>query len=513
MKIKLSDERLGPLPDDQLDRLSRKDLLCLLRGEHALRVFLESYVGELEEKVFEIDGKYFRIKAKLFGRSSEKTKKPKGGAKGPRKPRATVDRLPSERYPDAEIIEKHVTCDVEPDCRACGGRMQDSGMHETSEYLTVVPKQYLIIRQVRHKYRCPCCHGDIFTAPAIPRIIPGSAYSDELIVDAALSKYCDLIPMERYTDMAGRGGLHGLPPQSLISAVVKLAMFFLCLYDRLRAETLDVRVLLADETPHRMLEGDEKTRWFLWGFLGGQSCFYECHDTRSGEVAGAVLVASRCEILLTDVYSGYKRAIREANIVRTEQEKTCIVPAFCNSHARRGFSPPDTVLPPDIQFMKDSYGKIYALNASAKGRSLEEVKAKRQEMKPIFEAMRAHATIENPAYSEKSSYGSAYNYFLKNYDGLTVFLDDPEVPIDNNASERMLRPHVVGRKTWYGTHSAETARAAAIHFSLIESCKLIGLNPRTYYKESVARLHAKKPPLTPRELQAELSRPLAKNSS
>ena len=76
MKIKLSDERLGPLPDDQLDRLSRRDLLCLLRTEHRLRVHLEGYVSQLEDKVFELDGLYFRIKSKLFGRSSEKSKPP-----------------------------------------------------------------------------------------------------------------------------------------------------------------------------------------------------------------------------------------------------------------------------------------------------------------------------------------------------------------------------------------------------------------------------------------------------
>jgi hypothetical protein len=56
------------------------------------------------------------------------------------------------------------------------------------------------------------------------------------------------------------------------------------------------------------------------------------------------------------------------------------------------------------------------------------------------------------------------------------------VPIDNNASERILRGPVVGRKTWYGTHSKDGALAAAVHFSLVQSCRLVGLNPRTYYR-------------------------------
>lgn len=194
--------------------------------------------------------------------------------------------------------------------------MVDSGMTETSEYLTVIPKRYIIVRQHRHKYRCTKCHGDIVTTPPIPRVIPGSSYSDEMIIDAALSKYCDLIPMERYCQIAKRQGFQGLPPQSLIAATFKLADFLKVAYERLRLETLDTPVLLADETTHRMLEGDEKTGWHLWGFSTAESCFYECHDTRSGDVATTVLNASTCSVLVSDVYAGYKKAVREANGVR-----------------------------------------------------------------------------------------------------------------------------------------------------------------------------------------------------
>ena len=516
MKVKLSDERLRSLPLDQLDRLSRKDLLFLLKTEHSLRVYLENYVIQLEEKVFELDGRYFRITSKLFGKSSEKSGKKDGKNKGrgARKPRANTSRLPSERYPDAEIIDKHITCETNPNCRACGCQMVDSGLAETSEYLTVIPKKYLIIRQHRHKYRCAGCHGDLFTTPSIPRVIPGSAYSDELIIDAALSKYCDLIPMERYTEMARRGGFHGIPPQSLISAVIKLAVFLVVIYERLRAEVLSERVLLADETPHRMLEGDERSRWYLWGFLASNSCFYECHDTRSGEIAGIVLNQSSCEVLLTDVYSGYKRAIREANEVRSlDESKKPVATAYCNAHARRGFKDGSEVVAIDARRMVEGYSEIYKLEAEAKGQAPEIIASKRKEMAPHFESMLDHAKNRIDQYSIKSSLGRAFNYFIENYEGLTYFLNDPDVPIDNNASERILRPHVVGRKTWYGTHSIESAKAAAIHFSLIQSCKLIDLNPRTFYTETVERIHAGKPPLTPKELALELAHLQSENSS
>ncbi|MCB0361975.1 MAG: transposase, partial [Bdellovibrionales bacterium] len=68
--------------------------------------------------------------------------------------------------------------------------------------------------------------------------------------------------------------------------------------------------------------------------------------------------------------------------------------------------------------------------------------------------------------------GKRRGYFLGNYMGLTLFLDHPDVPIDNNPQERLLRSPVVGRKTWYGTHSERGAETAAILFSIIETCKI-----------------------------------------
>lgn len=91
------------------------------------------------------------------------------------------------------------------------------------------------------------------------------------------------------------------------------------------------------------------------------------------------------------------------------------------------------------------------------------------------------------------------NYFLENYDGLTYFLNTSDVAIDNNAQERLLRGHVVGRKTWYGTHSERGAETAAILFSIIETCKLNKINPREYLKNLVLDLQNGKNPYTPRE--------------
>jgi transposase len=507
IQVKLSDERLRAIPDEHLARLSREDLIILFRNEHRLRIFLEGHVHELEEKVFEFEGKYFRVRSKLFSPSSEKRPAQSSGRQRGKsgKPRAKAKKLPSERYPNAEIIDKHITCEEPPQCNCCGNAMQDSGMTETSEYLAVIPKQYIVVRQHRHKYRCQACHGSVVTTPNIPRVIPGSSYSDELVIDATLSKYCDLIPMERYCQMAKRQGFAGIPPQSLIGASFKLKEFLKAAYDKVKQETLTTLVLLADETPHRMLEGDDKTGWYLWGFSNPHACFYECHDTRSGDVASTLLKDSNCQVLLTDVYSGYKKAVREANEERTKKNIQPIQMAYCNSHARRGFISSEADGPVETQFMIDQYKKIYALEAFAKNQTDALILEIRAGMRVMFESMKKHCETEINRFSSKSGIAKAFNYFLKNYDGLTLFLTNPRVPIDNNPSERLLRGPVVGRKTWYGTHSKDGAEAAAVHFSLIESCKLNSINPRTYYAELIKRLHAKQPIVTPNEYRKEQS--------
>jgi hypothetical protein len=104
-------------------------------------------------------------------------------------------------------------------------------------------------------------------------------------------------------------------------------------------------------------------------------------------------------------------------------------------------------------------------------------------------------------YSDKSKLGKAMGYFLKNYDGLTRFLTNPDLPVDNNPAERLLRSPVVGRKTWYGTHSKRGAETAAILFSLVESCKLNQVNPREYFKKLVQDLHQGNPAYTPKEFK------------
>lgn len=521
---------LRQIPEHLLPKCSRRDLLTLIRGEQSIRMQMQEELDRLraekkalEEQVLEIEGQYVRVKNRLFGKSSEKSpisdndesekypisnndenegKKPDNSDNNDTKKKAKdpTTRLPSERYPNADIIEKELKFDIAPNCKSCGLNLIESDMTEVSEYLTVIPKKHIITRQIRHKYRCKC-HGDIQTTPGLPRIKPGSAYSDEMIIDIAASKYCDLIPIERYCAIAARQGFEGLPPNSLIEATHNLAKFVSGAVDRVKQEVLELEVLQADETTHRMLEGDAKTNWYLWGFSGKKSCYFECHDTRSGDVASDLLISSSCQILVSDVFSGYKKAVRIVNKERETRGQKAIEHAYCNAHSRRKFKEASDKFFNATKYYLEQYREIYKLEAESKGKPPDEILEQRRKMTPIFEAIKKKAESEMQSYSSKSSMYTALNYFIKNLRGLTLFINNPEVPIDNNAQERNLRSPVIGRKTWYGTHSRRGAETASKLFTLVESCKLNGVNPRVYLQELVMTLHLQGPAFSPKEYQ------------
>jgi hypothetical protein len=320
-----------------------------------------------------------------------------------------------------------------------------------------------------------------------------------MTIDIVLTKYCDLIPIERYAAIAGRAGLADLPPQSLIEQSHRLADFLSAAYEKLPKEIILARVLNADETPHRMLEGSETSSWYLWGFSTAKTCYFECHDTRSGDVASKILRESKCEYLMSDVFSGYRKAVRVVNAERAQKSIAPIVHVHCNAHSRRKFKDAKEKFPIEAQFYIDIYKKIYRLEKIAKARPPDRVLRVRRLMRPLYEKMKNQAMRDIGGYSSKSTIGKGMSYFVKNYDEFVRFTTDRELPIDNNSQESLLRNPVIGRKTWYGTHSERGAKTAAILFSLVESCRLNKVNPREYFKNLVQDLHQGKAPYTPKD--------------
>ena len=494
-------------PVHKYDVIEREQLIQMLELQKEANRQLQANVNrlkalkeELQEQKLSLGEELVVMKGRVYGRSSEKSKSLKTGKKKIKRVSARKQK-PSERYPEALIIEQELEYEKAPQCDQCQSEMKKSGLFEESEYLTMVPAEYYIIRQKRHKYNCGKCYGCMKTVPSPKRINKGSSYGDRIIMDAAISKYCDLIPMERYSAMARRSGLEGnIPANSLIEQSHVLAEFVGEVYEKIKQEIKVSSVILADETPHRMLEGSKKPDWYLWGFSTKSSSYFECRDTRSGDVASEFLKGSRAEYLMSDVFSGYGKAVRETNKVR---EGPPLKNVYCNAHARRKFKESVIRNPELSKVVGQLYGKIYRLEKIAKNRSARQVRRLRGYMAPIFKKIKDYVEVIKLEVSNKSKASKAIDYFLKNYEGLTRFIDTPEVPIDNNTQERLLRSPVIGRKTWYGTHSPRGAKTMAVMFSIIQSCHLNKVNPREYFPKIVQQIHAGLSPMTPHQYKIQ----------
>lgn len=427
--------------------------------------------------------------------------KPKGRKKG--ESREEGKKLPSQKYLDAPIEEQIVRPDITPQCPCCQKTMKESGLFDVSEKLEVIPKKFIIHRFKRVKFNCSQCHSALVNTPAPPSIVPTSNYGDSIIVDVALSKYCSLIPIERYAEMAFQNGLGGeLPPQSLIGLTHHLAIFLDVVANKIKNEVLAANIVLADESPHRMLEGDDTRNWFLWGFFSKRACYFEAHNTRSGDVAMEFLKKSKAEIILTDGYQGYSKATREIK----EKEGRTIQIAYCNAHAFRYFEEASITWKDECQIFLDLYGKIYELERSINLPENQGVShlTIRHQMIPLFEKLKNESEKLLLHVMPKSHLEKAINYFLNHYDGLILATTNVDIPLDNNLSERELRPHVVGKKTWYGTHSKRGALTAGVLFSIVQSCKLNNVNPYHYFPWLVKLIHSGQNAFTPFEFAQQI---------
>ena len=459
-----------------------------------------------DKTIEELNDTIKALRAKLFGKSSEKSKpggNGKGGKPGNSSPRT---RLPSEQYPKAKIVERTVEDPNPPPCPECQEAMTDSGLRETSERLEIIPMEIYIVRMNRVRYHCKCCQTAPQTAALPPRMAPGSSLHDSMLIESGIAKFCDLIPTERFAKMLSRSSV-AVSDKLLLSAQNALAEAFCPIYLKLKIEVLISKVLHADESPHRMLERNEGHNWYLWSFCTRVSVYFEIHDTRAGTVSIEFLKESKASVLVSDVYSGYIRTLREINEYRATKNLPALLAAHCNDHARRYF-----VAAKEHELGRkgvDLYDRIYGIEERVQElletpkyeglQNAEEALKLRQTADSLFEKIYEVACEILLEHAPNTTLGQAANYFLNNLKGLTLFLTDLDIPISNARAERSVRSPAVGRKTWLGTHSRKGADTSAVLFSIFESCKLNRLNPREYCQDQADRLNAGKPLQTPFE--------------
>ena len=441
-----------------------KEVLQLRRKLAALQnkdaTSLQLQIAELEQQL--------TVRNRLlFGERSEKRPSGKGATKQEAKAPQT-GHGPSEQAELEHIEEVKLLDDADQSCPKCGGELGAwSGQFEESEIVDVITRKFVVRQIKRQKYRCACCTHIETALHDEPRLTPGGRYSNAFAVEVAVDKYADHLPLERQVRRMHREGLD-VSSQALWDQIAALAKALAPAYDKLKDFVLSQNVIGADET-HWKLLGKGKKRWWVWALCSEHAVYYELADSRSGEQAASLLSAYE-GTAITDGYSAYRACKKQNPSLRI---------AHCWSHVRRKFIECQEQHPDECKKVLDLITELYTTEKDVRGSPPEQVLARRQKESKAITQQILQASAEVRALPG-SPIRKAFEYMHKLWDGLTVFLSDGNVPLDNNGTERALRGVVLGRKNHYGSKSKRGTKVAAILYSLIESAKLAGVEPRQY---------------------------------
>ena len=435
------------------------------------------------------------LNQRLYGTKSEKSVGPdQAGHSKPTSARPRGQQLGSQGHGRSDrsalpvVAEVHDLSEAAQHCPACGEAFAPFPGAEESNIIEVQIQAHIRrIQRPRYQKTCGCPHvKGIVTAPPAPRVIPKSPLGVSVWTMMLLDKYLYGRPTHRLCEELRHYGLplaQGTFTDGLQRIAVLVEPLMPALYERQMGEKL----FHGDETRWEVfeeVEGKTGHRWYLWVMHSASVVFYRMAPGRGADVPKAHFAKLQHDlvevVLVCDRYSAYKCLAKDCD---------ALILAFCWAHVRRDFLKAARSWLELENWMfawVDDIGVLYRLNKarlevwdetvpftqqpSAFVERHRELETKLRQMQA-----RCEAHLQEPALhlAKHKVLSSLHNH----WDGLTVFVGHPEVAMDNNTAERILRNPVVGRKNYYGSGSVWSAHLAAMMFSVIQTVLLWGLNP------------------------------------
>src|SRR5882757_1250920 len=388
----------------------------------------------------------------------------------------------------------HVDVTIAPEdtnCPCCRAPMHVIG-EETSRRLDVIPAQFRVIVTHRPKYACRACEQGVVVAPAPGRLIKGGLPTEAMVAYVLVAKYARHLPLYRQAEMLLAQGLD-IKRAILAFWVGYAAAELQPVYARLREIILTAGKIAVDETIAPVLDpGRGRTKkgyfWAIarddrpWGGTDPPAVAYTYAPGR-GAVHALKLLDRYRGIVQCDGYAAYKAI---ANAAGGE----AIALAFCWAHLRRRFFELARGGPAPIAGEAlERIAALYAIEKTIRGRSAAERRAVRQEKsKPLVLALKAWLEQQLARVSAKATIAEDIRYGLNHWEGLTRFLDDGRIELDTNIVERSMRPIVLNRKNALFAGHDQGAENWACIASLIETCKLNGVDPQAYFTDALTKL-------------------------
>ena len=353
---------------------------------------------------------------------------------------------------------------------------------EVSEQYAVRPARFYVIRIIRPKYKL--ADGRIVTAPMPVMAHPHSNASESVLAHIATAKYHDHLPLNRQLEIFEREGVR-LSASTVSNWMMAAARRLEPVYNELRELVRNSYYVMADETPHPVLENDRPgtlRRGYMWDFYLPRyhTPFFEYHEGR-GESGVDTLIGGKVKVVQSDGFVVY--------------DKFDTLPGrlhlCCWAHVRRKFVEAEGNDPPRARHALDQIEKLYEVERRINEEKLQGeavVELRREKAYPLIKGLEEWCKREYASTVVNSPIAKAMLYMYTRFEQLAGYVNDAQFRIDNNPVERSIRPLTLNRKNVLFSGSHEAAHAAAIFFSLLGCCRENKINPKEWMEDVLIRV-------------------------
>lgn len=356
---------------------------------------------------------------------------------------------------------------------------------EVTEELEYEPGKLFVNKIVRPKYAKPDGAG-VIIAPMTDRPLPKAIAGPGLLAQVVIDKYVDHLPLYRQMERFKRDGVN-IAYSTLTDWVSGTVSLLAPLYEALKNSILRLDYLHADETPIKVLDKDKKGqthRGYFWVYHSSieKLVLFDYQSGRGREGPQEILQYFK-GFLQTDGYSVYDFF----------KEKEDITVLHCMAHARRMFYEAQANDAPRAGYALEQFAVLYNIERNIKEQQFTQHQAlqlRQQQAVPILQNFGNWMKQQYLQVLPKSTIGKALGYSIERWDELSIYTSSGKLNIDNNPVENSIRPIAIGRKNYLFAGSHEAAQRSAMLYSLLGTCKLNGINPFIWLRETLRRIPA-----------------------
>lgn len=481
---------------------------------HAQFQHAQAKINELISRIADLEAQVADLSHRLYGNHSEKGQTQSEAKRPPREKNKRGHQAGTPRFPrvakaDLPVIEEHsVLPEAERVCPCCGLPYHEINNTEDAEVLEIEVKAHKRVIH-RHKYVKTChCEGGkaVLTAPPPLRLFNRNLYGISIWTEVLLEKFQYGRSLHSVCKDFAQRGL-SLAAGTLTNGFKRMPDLFAPVIQQFETKQLSETLFYNDETywkEYERTDSKRNTQWYLWLFRSQSVTLFIAADNRSGDTPIGYyqkLTALGYVIVVCDRYSAYKRLARQ---------NPRIILAFCWAHVRRDFLDDARSYPELSDWMHhwvDQIANLYHSNHQrlshwnpewplvAQSVAFNRQQAVLEQAIAQVKADYTQALVELDPKTQKIQI-AVLTSLRTHWAGLTVFVTNPNVPMDNNLAERTIRGAILGRNNYFGSAAIWSAELAAQLFSLFATLQQWGINRQRWLSEYLtvcAQNHCKPP--------------------